>query len=111
MSQARRKVIDIKPESQSKPPPILDDTFFHKSQVQFGTKLLCLGRLTPNSIWIVTNIESHFLGTRVGDIKLKKVNEIRFLNDLITIKSQETGEVRKMAFIYLSYSAIWRLAK
>jgi len=110
MSQARRKVIDIKPESQPKPPPILDDTFFHKSQVEFGTRLLCLGRLTPNTIWQVTGIESHFLGTRVGDIKLKKVNQIRFLSDMITLKSEETGEVKKMSFIYLSYSAIWRLA-
>ena len=55
-------------------------------------------------------IESNFLGSRLGDIKLKKVNQIRYLSDVITLKSEETGEVRKMTFIYLSYSAIWRLA-
>lgn len=110
MSQVRRKVIDIKPEPQSKPAPIMDDVFFHKSQIEYGTRILCLGRLTPNAIWRVTMIESNFLGSRLGDIKLKKVNQIRYLSDVITLKSEETGEVRKMTFIYLSYSAIWRLA-
>jgi len=110
MSASRRKVIDIKPESQPKPPPILDDTFFHKSQIEFGTRILCLGRLTPNTIWEVVGIESHFLGTKAGDIKLKKVNQIRYLSDVITLQNLETGEKKRMSFIYLSYSAIWRLA-
>lgn len=111
MSASLKKVIDIKPKSQPKPPPIMDDVFFHKSQIEFGTKILCLGRLTPNTIWTVIQIESHFLGGKVGKIKLKKVNQIRYLNDVITIQSEETGEKKRMAFIYLSYSAIWRLAQ
>ena len=110
MARANRKVIEIKEERRPKPPVVLDDTFFHKSQIEFGTKLLCLGRLTPNTIWTVIQIESHFLGVKVGEIKLKKVNQIRYLNDVITIQSEETGEKKRMPFIYLSYSAIWRLA-
>ena len=110
MGRIARKVIDIQPDKAPKPPVVLDDTFFHKSQVDFGTRLLCIGRMRPNSIWEVVGVESHFLGQNVGDIKLKKVNQIRHLSDIIKIKNIETGETRKLPFIYMSYSAIWRLA-
>lgn len=110
MARANRKVIEIKEERRPKPPVVLDDTFFHKTQVDFGTRLVCFGRLNPMSIWEVVGIESHFLGENVGDIKLKKVNQIRYLSDLITVKNVQTGQKRKLPFSYMSYSAIWRIA-
>ncbi len=110
MARAQRKVIAIKPEPKSKPEVILDDIFFRKTQVDFGTRLHYYGRMNPMSTWEVVGIESHFLGTEVGDFKLKKVNQIRYLSDMIKIKNVETGETRKLPFIYMSYSAIWRLA-
>jgi len=110
LARTQRKIIDIKSEPQKKPEVILDDIFFHKTQVDFGTRLHYYGRMNPMSTWEVVGIESYFLGNEVGDVKLKKVNQIRYLSDMIKIKNIETGETRKLPFIYMSYSAIWRLA-
>lgn len=110
MARSQRKVIEFKPEHGKKPEVILDDVFFHKSQLDFGVRLKYHGRMNPESTWEVVGIESHFLGNDVGDIKLKKVNQIRYLSDMIKVKNVETGETKKLPFIYMSYSAIWRLA-
>jgi len=110
MSRTQRKIIDIKESPKPKPPVILDDIFFHKTQLHFGSKLICLGRLNPRSMWEVIGIESHFLGENVGDVKLKRVNEIRYLSDIVKIRNIETKEVRRFSFASMSYSAIWRLA-
>lgn len=110
MARPKRKIIDIKPARNPKPPVVLDDTFFHKTQLDFGTRLICYGRLDPLSTWEVIGIESHFLGKVVGEMKVKKVNQIRYLSDVITVKNVETGQTKKLPFSYMSYSAIWRLA-
>lgn len=110
MARANRKVIDVKTEGRQKPPVMLEDIFFHKSQLEFGTKLHSYGRLNLPQTWVVVGIQSHFLGKYIGEIQLKKVNQIRHFNDIISLKNEETGEVKKLPFAYISYSAIWRLA-
>ena len=110
MARPQKKVIDIQPERKPKPPVMLDDIFFHKTQLDFGTRLKCYGRLKLPSVWEVVGIESHFLGKYVGETQLKKVNQIRHLSDLISLRNLETGEVMKFSFAYISYSAIWRIA-
>jgi len=104
------KKVQVKSVKRDKPDVILDDIFFHKSQVKYGKTLLYYGRWQPMSRWDVIKIESHFLGKEVGDVTTKKVNEVRYLSDIITVQNIETGQKRQLSFAYLSYSAIWRLA-
>ena len=103
------KKIVVQVEKRVKPDVVLDDIFFHKSQVAYGTDLVYYGRLEPLSEWQVVKIESHFLGKIVGEVSVKKTNEVRLLSDIITVQSSETGQKRQMSFAYLSYSALWRI--
>lgn len=93
-----------------KPAVILDDTFFHMSQLKVGDTLICYGRWQPLSRWVIVNFDSHYLGKTVGVIKVKKVNELRRLGDIVTVRNIDTQEIKKLSFSYMSYSAIWRLA-
>jgi hypothetical protein len=104
------KKIKKQTERRIKPEVVLDDIFFHKSQLQYGTKLIYFGRWDPKSIWEVIDIKSHFLGKEVGDVKIKKVNQVRFLSDSLTVRNVKTQETRTITFSYISYSAIWRIA-
>jgi hypothetical protein len=108
MMAQRPKLVEKKPK-RVKPEVVLDDIFFHKSQLHYGTRLIYYGRWEPLSIWEVIDIRSHFLGKEVGDVKVKKVNEIRYLSDSLTVRNIKTSETRQVSFSYLSYSAIWRL--
>jgi hypothetical protein len=103
------KKVEKKKERRVKPEVVLDDVFFHKSQLTYGTALVYYGRWEPMSKWVVVDIKSHFLGKEVGELKVKKVNQIRFLSDILTLRNVETNETRTMNFSYISYSAIWRL--
>jgi hypothetical protein len=106
----RTKKVQKKAESRVKPEIVLDDIFFHKSQLNYGTKLVYYGRWEPMSTWEIVDIKSHFLGKEVGDVKIKKVNQVRYLSDSLTLKNTVTYETRILTFSYMSYSAIWRLA-
>jgi hypothetical protein len=109
-ARAHLKVVSSNPTPRPRPPIIEDDIFFHKSQLHYGTRLIYYGRLDPMSIWEIVDIKSYFLGKVVGQYSLKKVPEIRHLNDILYFRKINTNETKKMSFGYLSYSAIWRLA-
>ena len=49
------------------------------------------------------------MGKIEGEIKVRKVNELRRLHDVVTVRNVATQEIKKMTFAYMSYSAIWRL--
>jgi hypothetical protein len=102
-----------KPKSETprrtKPALVLDPIFFHKSQIKPGVELVCYGRWEPLSEWELIEMSSTFLGNKVGVTKVRKTNEIRRLGDVLTLLNRATGQVKKLSFAYLSYSAIWRL--
>lgn len=97
------------------PPPekriILDDIFFHKTQLKIGTRLAYYGRSDAMSEWQIVGITSHFLSKKVGQYRMKPVDEIRHLSDIIELQKVGSNSTRKMNFSYMSYSAIWRLAQ
>lgn len=111
---AKRKsaqVIPFKKANKKKPDVILDDVFFHKTQLTPGVKLICYGRLDPLSEWEVVEMKSRFTGKTVGEIKTRKVMELRFLSDKIYLRNTKTNDVKIQTFSGMSYSAIWRLKK
>lgn len=108
MARNVKKVV-VQDEKRVKPDVVLDDIFFHKSQISYGTDLVYYGRWEPLSEWQVIKIESHFLGKMVGEVNVKKTNEVRLLSDIITVQNNETGQKRHLSFSYLSYSALWRI--
>lgn len=97
------------PTKRIKPAVVLDDIFFHKSQLKEGDQLVYYGRWQPLSMWEVVEFRSYYPGKIVGEIKVKRVPLIRHLSDVVTLRNTDTAEVRKVSFSYLSYSAIWRL--
>jgi hypothetical protein len=110
-AQRYQKRIDMKKTVQKEQRPIYyDSIYFHMSQVKPGTKLVFCGRFQPKSTWIVLEIRSHYLGKVVGDIKVRKVNELRRIGDVVTLRNDNTGELIKRVFSYMASSAAWRLA-
>lgn len=109
------KKVKVKPNltdqgKKKKPEPILDDIFFHKSQLKLGKTLICYGRLDPLSEWDITHIETHELAPRLKDgFRWVSSKEVRYLSDKIYLKNKETGITRICTFSNMSYSAIWRL--
>ena len=91
-----------------KPEPIPDSVFFHKGQVSVGTAFRYMGRLQPNTIWTVTEIVSHDQ-TAPGTYRRVRTNLVRKLKDTLKLVNRDTGERHEATFVYLSYSAIWRL--
>jgi hypothetical protein len=94
----------------TKPAPIQDSVFFHKSQVHVGSKLLNLGRLTPRTIWEVTAIRT-FIRTSSGGYRAHRVQTPNHLSDIVVLKCLDVRMMRECTFGNLSYSAIWRLAE
>jgi len=82
-----------------------DNVFIHRSQIELGTKLLNFGRLDHDSIWEVQTIFSVFENSG----RRKYLDNIDKLNDQVVLKRIGSNETRQMTFVYLSYSAIWRL--
>jgi hypothetical protein len=79
-----------------------DDIFFRKHQLRIGTALRYYGRTKPGSLWFVT-------GVYTGQHIHRKETFPQKLTDLVRLKNHQTGEVRFMRFVYLEYSAIWRI--
>lgn len=95
-----------------KPKPLDDAIFFHTAQIKIGTQLHHMGRLAPNTIWVVTAITTlELVGPRT--YKTKSVTSVRTLRDTITLRqvgaSKTSKDIRQGTFSYLSYSAIWRM--
>jgi len=105
------RLIQSEPVEQLKKPIVLDDIFFHKTQLHVGTRLSYYGRNDSMSSWDIIEIKSHFLGNTVGQYRIRKVEEVRHLSDIVEVRNIHTGQRRKMSFSYMSYSAIWRLAR
>jgi hypothetical protein len=82
-----------------------DPVFFTKHQLRVGTALRYYGRTAPGSLWFVTGIYSNNKGKTVP----RQETFPQTLDDLVRLHNHETGEVRFMHVIYLSYSAIWRI--
>lgn len=98
-------------KKQQKPPVVLDDVFFHVSQVKVGTVLTYMGRLDPRSQWKVAGIDTY--STSRGRIEAKRASQAQHLSDLLTLRRiggpGRKAEERRLTFSYCSYSAIWRL--
>jgi hypothetical protein len=91
--------------------PVPDDIFFTIHQIQLGTKLLCLGRLDPHSIWEVVAITNGPTLRRARG-RLISQDTVQHLTDICHLRRlRGAGEdyPRQGNFGYLSYSAIWRL--
>jgi hypothetical protein len=88
-----------------------DDVFFHKGQVRVGAVFRYVGRLDPNSLWRVTKIVS-YERVGVGEYKEMPATAVRRLDDNIyLVRDGAPSRTRAMTFSYMSYSAIWRVAK
>ena len=84
----------------------LDDVFIHKSQINIGTEFVNYGRLEHGTVWRVTEIKTYSAGGRTT-----KVDNVQKTSDNVVLLKRGSNETRQMSFIYLSYSAIWRLFK
>lgn len=91
-----------------KPAPMLDDIFFHKTQIKIGTRLRYMGRLAPNTTWVVTSIRTR--DSKTG--RLRPSDSVQKLSDDVYLRREDNRrDLRQGTFQYLSYSAIWRLAR
>ena len=99
-------------DKSKKPPPIDDDVFFHKGQVEVGAIFLNMGRLTPRSHWEVREIITHDPSAAAASgYRRRHVKQVERLGDDVKLVCRETGDKRTVQFGSMSYSAIWRLAK
>lgn len=87
-----------------------DDDFFTKYQITTGIQLQYRGRSDPGSLWVVTRIVSH-KWTQTGNCVPETVETVRYLSDTVHMVKQGTQERHSATFGYLSYSAIWRIAR
>jgi hypothetical protein len=90
-----------------------DPVFFHKSQVQIGTKLINIGRrnIFPME-WEVTKIYTFSIVR--GQYRSRNTDKVVKLSDAIELRpiNPPKGWKRKymeLSFQYLSYSSIWRI--
>jgi hypothetical protein len=90
--------------------PVLDNVFFHKSQVRMGSTFINVGRLEPGTRWRVTGIVS-YTPTVTGRYRRDNVQVVRKLSDDVTMTRMGGREHRTATFVYLSYSSIWQLEK
>lgn len=86
-----------------------DDVFFHRSQIQIGTRFLNFGRIAHGTLWEVVEIKSYRI-TRSGRAIPSRIDAVQKLSDDIVLRRLGSNEIRQLAFAGLSYSAIWRLA-
>lgn len=84
-----------------------DPIFFHKSNVKVGTRFRNVGRLTPNTTWVVQAIWTTSKGP-MGNTR-HYVASVRTLQDRVEMRCEENGDVKLLIFGGISYSAIWRL--
>ena len=84
-----------------------DPIFFSKYNVQKGTYFRCFGRRNHGARYQVYDITTITSG-KYGRLQ-HSVSNVRTLNDIIHLHCVDTGEWRQLRFIYMSYSAIWRL--
>lgn len=84
-----------------------DDIFFRKHQLRVGTALRFHGRSAnrKGELWFVTGIFT----TRNGKHVPRSEVFPQTLDDLVRLKNHQTQQVRFASFIYLSYSAVWRI--
>jgi hypothetical protein len=82
-----------------------DDVFFHKHQLRVGTALRYYGRTAAGTMFFVTGVFTTDKGRRVPRAETFP----QTLDDIVRLKNHETGEVRFHRFVYISYSALWRV--
>lgn len=94
--------------AKPKPAPILDDVFFHKSQVRIGTAFVYMGRMDPLSVWTVVDV--HTFARSKNGWKRRRAEEVAKLKDEVVLH-REGGQHKslQLSFQYMSYSAIWRM--
>jgi len=84
-----------------------DPIFFHKSNIRLGTRFRNYGRLTSGTTWVVQAIWT--LSHSSFGVSRHMITNVRTLKDRLEMHCEETGEIKTLAFDYMSYSAIWRL--
>ncbi len=83
-----------------------DPVFIQRDQLSIGTTLTYFGRLNHGMQWKVTEIYS------VRDSGRRKFHtSVTRLSDVIMLQRVGSNETRPVGFMYLSYSAIWRIAE
>lgn len=83
-----------------------DPVFIHRSQLNIGTTLTYFGRLQHGAQWKVKEIYS------ISDTGRRKYHtNVTRLDDTIMLQRVGSNETRPVGFMYLSYSAIWRIAE
>lgn len=81
--------------------------FFSKYNVTVGTRLRHYGRRAHGTTWVVNDITTITPG-KYGRVQ-HQIAFVRTLEDILNCRCEETGEWRQLRFVYVSYSAIWRL--
>lgn len=88
--------------------PEEDMTFFNKLAVSVGTRFRYCGA-TGRSEWIVDDIVT--LVRDHGHHREDHINHVRVGTDVVHLRRLHTKktETRRATFVYLRYSAIWRV--
>jgi hypothetical protein len=81
-----------------------DSVFLHRSQISIGTELINYGRLYHGTLWRVIEIKNISSGGRTT-----RVTTIKSIHDIVVLCRVGSNETTQLGFVYLSYSAIWRL--
>lgn len=101
MRARRKNVIPLRVEP-------VDRTFFNKLDISVGTRFSYCGA-TGRSDWvvedIVTMVRDH------GHYREERINHVRIGTDVVHMRrlNTNTNETRRATFVYLRYSAIWRV--
>jgi len=82
-----------------------DSVFLHRSQIRIGVVLTYFGRINHGQRWRVTEIMDY----RTTD-RGRKLEVVTQSTDAVTLVRIGSNQTRRISFMYLSYSAIWRLA-
>jgi hypothetical protein len=88
-----------------------DATFFHKTQIKLGVRLLNFGRISHGEIWEVVEIKTYRMTANgSGRVLSRKTETVMKFTDDIIVRRVDGNETRQVSFATLSYSAIWRIA-
>jgi hypothetical protein len=88
-----------------------DATFFHKTQIHVGVRLLNFGRISHGEVWEVVEIKTYRMSSNgSGRVLSRKTEAVMKFTDDVIVRRIDGNEVRQLSFATLSYSAIWRIA-
>ena len=84
-----------------------DPIFFSNDAIRVGKTMRYVGRINTDTTWLIQQIWSTRL-EKYGWVKSSVPCAVKS-QDIVELRCEQTGEVKRLIANYLEYSAIWRL--